>query len=451
MRVAILGLGEAGEKYSRAFASAGQEVVGFDPRDVEVGAGVTKASSVQEAVQGAELVLGLTTAKPSVAVAAEAADALTAGAVYIDLNAAAPERKQEVAAALGETAKMVDGAVIGSVQKFGAQVHVLLSGPHAEEAAALLSVIDAKAEAIGGGVGDASRRKLLRSVFMKGLGALISEAMEAGESANEAEWMRAQISGELAQGEATLDRLWAGTKTHAYRRGMELGDSLNVLDTFGGTWPVTRGARSVHLDLARKTGADEKGVVDALASIPTSALGDGGDRLGMLHSRIKPVWDCPPLAGRAFTVTTRPGDNQALHQSLKLARPGDVLVIDGGGHAERALMGELIAERAQIAGIAGMIIDGAVRDVKELAALGFPVWAAGVTPAGPYKSGPGRCGQSVSIGGVVCHPGDIVVADADGVIVVPALEAESVLAAGQVVVADEQQRQRDMRDAAKKP
>lgn len=451
MRVAILGLGEAGAMYARAFALAGHAVAGFDPRDVDVDAGVEKAGSVREAVQGSDLVLGLTTAKPSVAVAEEAAPALSAEAMYIDLNAAAPERKLEVAAALGETAKVVDGAVIGSVQKFGAQVHVLLSGPYAEEAASMLGQIDARAESIGGNVGDASRRKLLRSVFMKGLGALVTEAMATGESAGEVTWMRQQIAGELAQGEATLDRLWSGTKTHAFRRGAELGDSLAALLDVGNDWPMTRAARSLHLGLAREGGANSTNVVEALANIPTSALGDGGDRLGMLHSRIKPVWDCPPLAGRAFTVTTRPGDNQALHRALGLARPGDVLVIDGGGHTERALMGELIAERAQNAGIAGMIIDGAIRDVREIADLGFPVWAAAVSPAGPYKNGPGRCGQPVSIGGVVCQPGDIVVADADGVIVVPALEAESVLAAGQAVVADEQQRQRDIRAAGKNP
>ena len=445
MRVAVLGLGEAGSLYAKAFVQEGNDVAGFDPRTVDVPAGVTTAGSVAEAVAESDLILSLTTAKPSVAVAEEAAEAIRDSAVYLDLNAASPLRKRDVAEALGSRARFVDGAVIGSVPRYGAQVHVLLSGPHSDEAADLLRTIGARAEPIQGRIGDASQRKLLRSVFMKGLGALITEAMRAGEETGEVEWVRAQIAGELAQGEDTLDRLLKGTRTHALRRAAELGDSLDLLADRERPWPMAEAARSVHLELTREgTGR----LADALAAVPTSALGDGGDRLGFLDSDIKPMWTSAPIAGPAFTVLTRPGDNQAIHRALPLTRPGDVLVVAGGGETNRALIGELIAERAQLRGIAGMIIDGAIRDVNEIAHLGFPVWAKGVSPAGPFKSGPGRLRTTIAVAGAVCRHGDYIVADADGVLVVPADSAEQVLAAGRAVIADEQRRQSDIRASA---
>nr|WP_231366385.1 methyltransferase [Zhihengliuella flava] len=181
-----------------------------------------------------------------------------------------------------------------------------------------------------------------------------------------------------------------------------------------------------------------------LAAIPTAALGDAGDRLGLLHSAVKPVWEAPAVAGRALTVWTRPGDNAAVHQALEQARPGDILMVAGGGHLERALMGELIGERAVSKGIRAFITDGAVRDAEELARIGFPVWSAGVSPAGPYKDGPGRVDVPISIGGVVCLPGDYVVADADGVIVIPGAQAETLAARGEAVLEDEARRRREI-------
>ena len=445
MRVAVLGLGEAGSLYSTAYVEAGCEVVGFDPRPIDPPSGVSMAGSIAEAVADADLVLGLTTARPSVAVAEEASEALQDGALFLDLNAASPTRKQEVAEALGPRAKVVDGAVIGSVPRYGARVRVLLSGAHSEEAAELLRIVGADAEPIQGRIGDASQRKLLRSVFMKGLGALITESMRAGEESGEVDWMRAQIAGELADGEATLDRLLTGTRTHALRRAAELGDSIDLLAEHAHPWPMSEAARSVHLGVGRAQGSN---LAAELAALPTSALGDGGDRLGFLDSGIKPMWDSAPIAGRAFTVLTRPGDNQAIHRALPLTRPGDILVIAGGGETDRALIGELIAERAQIRGIAGMVIDGAIRDAAEIAQLGLPVWARAVSPAGPYKSGPGRLRETISVAGAVCHHGDYIVADADGVLVVPATSAEQAVAAGRAVIADEQRRQKEIRATA---
>lgn len=451
MRVAILGLGEAGKMYATAFAEKGHEVHGFDVREVEPLAGVTIAESVGGAVADAELIISLVAARAAVIVAEETRASATPGAVYIDLNSAAPSRKQEVAGVLGPEIKMVDGAVIGSVMRYGAKVHLLLAGPHADKAACAMQVIDADTEAIGGEIGDASQRKLLRSVFMKGLGALITESMRAGEETGEVSWMRKQIADAVVDGEAALDRLYEGTKIHATRRSFELKDSLAQLQEHAGTsvnWPVTRGALDVHSYWAREGQPD---LSAELAKVPTAAIGDGGDRLGLVDSAIKQTWPSRPIAGKAFTIHTREGDNQALHRALKEVAPGDILVVSGGGFTERALMGELIAQRAQNVGIIGMIIDGAVRDVDELAKLDFPVWARAVSPAGPYKTGPGRLGVDVAIGGVICRHRDYVVADADGVVVVPAESAEQVLSSGQAVVKDEAERRTKIqREIAKK-
>ncbi|GAA2094450.1 NAD(P)-binding domain-containing protein [Brevibacterium salitolerans] len=456
MKVAILGLGEAGSLYAEAYAQAGHTVSGYDPRDVEVALGVEKAETQAEAVRDADLVMGLTTARPALQAARDAAEHLRPGAVYLDLNAASPQLKEEIAEAIGAAGRVVDGAVIGSVRKYGAQVHVLLSGPHAAEAAELLGTIGAHAEPIGGEVGDASKRKLLRSVFMKGLGALITESMEAGEAVGQADWVRQQIAEAITDGEQALDRLWSGTSLHAARRGAELQASLDLLTAHRGEWPMTRGAQATHLRLARESAsanqaADAAGdlsLADALRQIPTSALGDAGDRLGFVRAAVKPVWKSAPVAGRAFPVHTRPGDNLGIHEAIRQAAPGDVIVVDGGGHTERALIGELMAERSQRKGIAGMIIDGSVRDADELEALGFPVWAAGVSPAGPYKHGPYRLGEAISLGGAVCAPGDYVVADSDGVLVVPALRAESLVMGGRAVIQDERNRQEAIRAGA---
>lgn len=437
MKVAILGLGEAGKMYATAFAEQGCEVHGFDVQKIDGLPGVSIADSVGDAVAGADLIISLVAARAAVVVADGARESAQEGAIYVDLNSASPTRKQEVAEALGEGIKMVDGAVIGSVMRYGAKVNVLLAGAHADAAAQAMRVIGADAEPIGGKVGDASQRKLLRSVFMKGLGALITESMRAGEETGEVEWMRKQIADAIVDGESALDRLYEGTKIHATRRSFELKDSLAQLQQHAGAshnWPVTRGALDVHLHWARERQTD---LASELAKVPTAAMGDGGDRLGLVDSSIKRMWPSAPIAGKAFTIHTREGDNQALHRALKQVTPGDILVVSGGGFTERALMGELIAQRAQSAGIIGMIIDGAVRDVDDLQDIGFPVWARAVSPAGPYKTGPGRLGVDIAIGGVVCHHRDYIVADADGVVVVPAESAEQVLASGKAVVEDE--------------
>ena len=160
--------------------------------------------------------------------------------------------------------------------------------------------------------------------------------------------------------------------------------------------------------------------------LPSANIGDAMHRLGAMDAAIKPVWDGAVIVGSAYTVWTRPGDNLALHAALEHVQPGDVIVVNGGGDESRALLGELVAGKAKVKGVVGFVIDGAVRDATGLEEYAMPVYARALTPAGPYKDGPFALAASVAVGGVVVKPGDIVVADEDGVVVVPLEQADLV-------------------------
>lgn len=132
------------------------------------------------------------------------------------------------------------------------------------------------------------------------------------------------------------------------------------------------------------------------------------------------------LVAPACTVKVFPGDNLMVHASLDIARPGDVVVIDAGGSELNAVLGELISTKARHRGIAGFIVDGYIRDLPEILPVGLPVFARGTTPIGPLHRGPGEINYPVCCGGVVVQPGDIMVADCFGVVVVPRLGAEGI-------------------------
>ena len=127
------------------------------------------------------------------------------------------------------------------------------------------------------------------------------------------------------------------------------------------------------------------------------------------------------LVGPALTVLTRPGDNLVVHKALDLARPGYVIVVDGAGDETRALVGDLLCRYAAARGVAGLVVDGAVRDIRDLATLGLPVFARSVSHLGPFKNGPGEIGVPISVGGMAVTAGDLVVGDDDGVVAVSAL------------------------------
>ncbi len=180
-------------------------------------------------------------------------------------------------------------------------------------------------------------------------------------------------------------------------------------------------------DLDPNRSALDADLLARLQKLPAANIGDVQDRLGMMDAGISPIWPGARIAGVAVTVLTAAGDNKVIHAAMDAAKPGEVIVINGMGDMNRALIGELMGEKANALGLGGFIIDGCVRDGEALAEIPMPVFARGLTPAGPYKNGPGYIGRPVAMGGVVVQVGDVVVADADGVVVIRRSELEDVV------------------------
>lgn len=175
-----------------------------------------------------------------------------------------------------------------------------------------------------------------------------------------------------------------------------------------------------------------------------SILADVGGRRGTLGGRIQPLSKGMKVAGPAFTVEVRPGDNLMIHAALALAQPGDVIVVDGKGDLSCALTGALMAAHAAKAGIAGFVIDAAVRDTEDCAKGSFPIFAAGANPNGPLKNSGGRINWPISVAGTTVNPGDLIVGDADGVVVVPRETAAQIVAGAQAKVDSEAERMKQI-------
>lgn len=197
---------------------------------------------------------------------------------------------------------------------------------------------------------------------------------------------------------------------------------------------------SDNAPIRRKIDRVPAALVAAAGKFQASILADVGGRRGTLGGRIQPLSRSMKVAGPAFTVEVRPGDNLMIHAALQLAQPGDVIVVDGKGDLSCALTGALMAAHAQKAGIAGFVIDAAVRDTEDCAKGSFPVFAAGANPNGPLKGAAGRINWPVSLAGTTVNPGDLIVGDADGVVVVPREMAAEIVKGAQAKVDAENQR-----------
>ncbi|MBI5719961.1 MAG: RraA family protein [Burkholderiales bacterium] len=197
-------------------------------------------------------------------------------------------------------------------------------------------------------------------------------------------------------------------------------------------------------DVIRDFERVEATVVAQAAQFASSILADVAGRRGALHARIAPLAPSMRFAGPALTVEVRPGDNLMIHAALALAKPGDVIVVDGKGDLGSALMGEIMSRQAVALGVAGVVIDGAVRDCEAIREIGFPMFAAGLNPNGPTKSVAGRLNHPISIGGVSVKPGDLVVGDADGVTVIEREKAAAMLPLAAEKVAAETKRIADI-------
>lgn len=172
-------------------------------------------------------------------------------------------------------------------------------------------------------------------------------------------------------------------------------------------------------------------LVERLGALDIALISDLMNRLYTLRSGIVPIVptaDGRTLAGPACTVKVYPGDNLMVHAALDIAKPGDIVVVDTAGATTNAVLGDMVANKAKARGLTGFVVDGLVRDVDGMAEAGLPVFARGVTPRGPLHRGPGEINYPVSCGGVTINAGDIVLAGADGVVIVPLDSAESILA-----------------------
>lgn len=160
--------------------------------------------------------------------------------------------------------------------------------------------------------------------------------------------------------------------------------------------------------------------------IATPLLSDNMNRLQGASADFRPYHPSCKLVGTAFTVRTRAGDNLMVHKAIDMAEPGDVIVVDAGGDMTQAIIGEIMLSLAKKKGIAGFVIDGAIRDSAAFRELDFPCYAKGVTHRGPFKDGPGEINVPITVGNMLVHPGDIIVGDEDGVIAIPLDYAEQI-------------------------
>jgi 3-hydroxyisobutyrate dehydrogenase-like beta-hydroxyacid dehydrogenase len=249
--IAVLGFGEAGSLIARDLVAAGATVRGYDPA-VPAPAGVTGTSSDAEAAAGADLILSVNSAKEAVAALSASLDAIGPDVIWADLNTATPAVKQRLAELGRERAiPVTDIAMMAPVPGKGLRVPMLASGDAAERTAATLRGYGADVDVLDGPAGLAALRKLLRSVYYKGMAASIVEALEAARAAGLEDWLRDHIAEDLARADAsTVARIRTGTRQHAVRRGAEMAAAAEMLTDLGVEPIMADASRALHERLA---------------------------------------------------------------------------------------------------------------------------------------------------------------------------------------------------------
>jgi 3-hydroxyisobutyrate dehydrogenase-like beta-hydroxyacid dehydrogenase len=249
--IAVLGLGEAGSLIAADLLAAGAVVRGYDPA-VSAPAGITDTASEVEAATGAGLVLSVNSAKAAVDAFRSGLRGMAPGALWADLNTASPGVKEELAE-IGRAhgIPVTDIAMMAPVPGKGLRVPMLASGEGADQVAAVLGALGANVEVQDGPAGLAAMKKLLRSVFYKGMATSIVEALAAARAAGYEDWLREHIAEELAKSDPTaLDRIVSGTRQHAVRRGAEMAAAAQMLTELGVPPTMADASRAVHERLA---------------------------------------------------------------------------------------------------------------------------------------------------------------------------------------------------------
>ena len=186
-------------------------------------------------------------------------------------------------------------------------------------------------------------------------------------------------------------------------------------------------------------------LVEAYREIPSSNIGDCVRRMNCMFGGIR-AYNRHRVCGTAFTVKVPAGDNLVAQMALDYAQPGDIIVIDGAGYADRALVGGMMLAYAEERGLDGFVVNGAVRDLDDIKSSSLPVFALAATPLGPYREGPGEINVPVVCGGQVVMPGDILVGDSDGIVVIPRRDAADLLSAVHQNLSMEQDEMRRMKE-----
>ena len=181
----------------------------------------------------------------------------------------------------------------------------------------------------------------------------------------------------------------------------------------------------------------DKELVAKFSDVKVALVSDAGNKMFAMDARISAKGKCKRILGTAVTVRCAVADNMTIHKAMLLSQPGDVIVIDVNGDMNYSVVGSLMYTCAMARGIAGFVVDGCVRYIRDLNEKDFPVYAAGITPRGHYQIGPGEVNVPVNCGGVVVRPGDIITGDEDGVVVVRPEDAETILGKVEQIIANE--------------